>query len=165
MQRKKRSRLAWAKRGTLNSGWYGMGRPHKASRPNTPAKAANSTVSSNYLYDNYGGGILQPIGSGNAITANSIFANLTGINIGNFCDNTSLTGNAVYNNTGANALDLNSANLSITSNQIYSNAGNGIGFAFGGQALANETLTGNTVYSNGGYGILQSVLGPPCFVV
>ena len=44
MQRKKRSRDASAKRGTLNTGWYGIGSPLSASMPNTAPSAANRTV-------------------------------------------------------------------------------------------------------------------------
>mgnify|MGYP003694512497 CR=1 FL=1 len=32
MHRKKRLRLASANRGTLNAGWYGIGRPHSAKQ-------------------------------------------------------------------------------------------------------------------------------------
>src|SRR5437879_5267066 len=49
MQRKKRSREASAKRGTLKTGWYGMGKPFKASMPSTAAIAAKRTVSSKVI--------------------------------------------------------------------------------------------------------------------
>ena len=47
MQRKKRSRLASAKLGTLNTGWYGIGKPFSASMPSTAESAANRIVHSN----------------------------------------------------------------------------------------------------------------------
>ena len=44
MQMKKRSLLASAKRGTLKTGWYGSGRPFRASMPSTAVSAANRIV-------------------------------------------------------------------------------------------------------------------------
>src|SRR5262245_50414485 len=54
MQRKKRSRLESAKRGTLNTGWYGMGSPFSASSPRTVTSAAPSTVHSKVIGMNDG---------------------------------------------------------------------------------------------------------------
>src|SRR5262249_22795797 len=45
--RKKRSRVACANRGTLNTGWYGMGSPLSASMPKSDANDAMRIVSSN----------------------------------------------------------------------------------------------------------------------
>jgi len=45
--RKNRSRLASAKRSTLNSGWYGCGSPFMPSMPNTAVRAAARMVHSN----------------------------------------------------------------------------------------------------------------------
>jgi hypothetical protein len=46
MHRKNRFRLASSKRRTLNTGWYGIGSPHRASSPNTADRAATRMVSS-----------------------------------------------------------------------------------------------------------------------
>src|ERR1035438_1137737 len=47
MHRKKRSRLASAKCGTLKTGWYGIGRPFMNNMPNTAVRDAHRTVNSN----------------------------------------------------------------------------------------------------------------------
>jgi hypothetical protein len=52
--RKKRLRLASAKRGTLNTGWYGCGRPLSASMPSTAASDAARIVHSNVTGMNAG---------------------------------------------------------------------------------------------------------------
>ena len=44
MQRKKRSLVARANVGTLNTGWYGSGRPLRASMPSTAVRAAKRMV-------------------------------------------------------------------------------------------------------------------------
>ena len=44
MHRKNRSRLARANAGTLNTGWYGSGRPLRASIPSTAVRAATRIV-------------------------------------------------------------------------------------------------------------------------
>ncbi len=49
MHRKKRLRVASAKRGTLNVGWYGIGSPHSASNPNTAESDANRIVNSKVM--------------------------------------------------------------------------------------------------------------------
>ena len=49
MHRKKRLRDASANRGTLNTGWYGIGRPHSASSPSTAESAANRMVISKVM--------------------------------------------------------------------------------------------------------------------
>src|SRR5262245_46657550 len=54
MQRKKRSRYESAKRGTLKTGWYGMGSPLSASMPKTATSAAPSTVHSKVIGMNDG---------------------------------------------------------------------------------------------------------------
>ena len=54
MQRKKRSRVARAKRGTLNTGWYGIGKPFSASMPSTADSAASKTVHSKVMGMNDG---------------------------------------------------------------------------------------------------------------
>ena len=54
MHRKKRLRLASAKRGTLKTGWYGIGRPLIASMPSTAASAAERIVVSNVTGMNAG---------------------------------------------------------------------------------------------------------------
>src|SRR5262249_5836440 len=52
--RKTGSRVDSAKRGTLNTGWYGMGRPFSASKPKTVTSAAPSTVHSKVIGMNAG---------------------------------------------------------------------------------------------------------------
>ena len=54
MHRKKRLRLASANRGTLNTGWYGIGSPFSASMPNTADSAATRIVHSNVIGMNAG---------------------------------------------------------------------------------------------------------------
>src|SRR5262249_10177132 len=54
MQRKKRSRDESAKRGTLKTGWYGIGSPFSASMPKTATRAAPSTVHSKVIGMNDG---------------------------------------------------------------------------------------------------------------
>ena len=46
MHRKKRLRLASANLGTLNTGWYGIGRPFNATMPRTADNAAARIVHS-----------------------------------------------------------------------------------------------------------------------
>ena len=46
MQRKKRSRDAAENRGTLKTGWYGMGSPHSANNPKTVDIAPNRIAKS-----------------------------------------------------------------------------------------------------------------------
>ena len=54
MHRKKRFRLASAKRGTLNTGWYGIGRPFNANMPSTADSAATRMVHSKVTGMNIG---------------------------------------------------------------------------------------------------------------
>src|SRR5207302_11308368 len=54
MHRKNRSVDARAKRSTLKTGWYGVGRRLRAKRPRTAASAAHSTVISNVTGMNEG---------------------------------------------------------------------------------------------------------------
>ena len=49
MHRKKRSRDAAENRGTLKTGWYGMGSPHSANNPKTVDIAPNRIVNSNVM--------------------------------------------------------------------------------------------------------------------
>src|SRR5262249_226477 len=54
MIRKNRSLLAKANRSTLNTGWYGIGKPLSANIPNTAAMPANRIVISNVTTMNAG---------------------------------------------------------------------------------------------------------------
>ena len=54
MIKKKRSFDARAKRGTLKTGWYGMGKPFSANMPSTADSPANKIVISNVTMMNDG---------------------------------------------------------------------------------------------------------------
>src|SRR4051794_22713882 len=54
MHRKNLSRLAKLKLGTLNSGWYGVGRPLRINMPSTAERTAPRIVISNVIGINAG---------------------------------------------------------------------------------------------------------------